>query len=263
MGLEECLEEIVGVLADHFFADVVFIPVGKADSRRLVEPQHIRRFSPAVGVDRGGRSVVVDAARTVFGQQRQGAGASRTTSQPHYKGGVFVDHIFFLFVFVRTFFEHPEEKVFVPIFVVLGSLDIHVPADGFTRSVAKVGRIRTGLVDGFSQLQRLRAEFVEKRPALRIVRCRRRFSGAVRRSAVEDARGEAPGLIGGHAHGRNGGALAPNARLAGIGIARAGTGGFGSLGVAVGFADRSKLVEGMVLAVAGRGAKAIPGRNHR
>ncbi|VEU45334.1 unnamed protein product [Pseudo-nitzschia multistriata] len=311
--LDKGLEEVVGVLSHHFFAAVVLVSVGKADARRLVQPQNVRGLGPAVGVDGGALAVGIDAAGSVFGEEGQGARATRSAGQPDDEGDLFVlDR--FRTRSVPTLFEHPEKEVLVPALVVLscqrpwfgafwnvvvnkfvgrpldidqsvvvvrwisqnehathnkftkrfsvqnqrlvskilqspgagfpfvtqlllfpeklltqrdgmrnfnrgiclthlGSLQVHVPANGFARGVAKISAfLRTLLQDGFSQLvdgAALQPKVVDP-VAVRIARGR---GGA----AVKDAGREALGFLLADTHGGNGRTLAPHARGVGAG----------------------------------------------
>mmetsp|Transcript_24738 Transcript_24738/g.52710 ORF Transcript_24738/g.52710 Transcript_24738/m.52710 type:complete len:300 (+) Transcript_24738:2193-3092(+) len=268
MGLEEGLEEIVGVLPDHFLSAVVFVSVRETNARRLVEPQHVRGFRPAVLVDGGARSVVVDAAGSVFGQKRQRARASRSARQPNNKGDVFVFDGGLFVVIAAALFEHPEKEVLVPALVVLGSLQVHVPADGFARSIAKLGVFGSDLRDLFSQLHGgavLQSEIVGRVRVhlllwwlVFVLRC-----CCFLASAIKDARGETAGFVGRNAHGWNGGALAPNAGSAGVLVDRAGAVALGLFCVAAGLSRQMVRSGRPNIAGAGAGAGAKVGSCQR
>mmetsp|Transcript_10718 Transcript_10718/g.18884 ORF Transcript_10718/g.18884 Transcript_10718/m.18884 type:complete len:249 (-) Transcript_10718:84-830(-) len=49
--LEEGLEKEVGVFRDHGLSRVVLVTVTKSNSRRLIQPQHMRRLCPTVWID--------------------------------------------------------------------------------------------------------------------------------------------------------------------------------------------------------------------
>mmetsp|Transcript_11209 Transcript_11209/g.23224 ORF Transcript_11209/g.23224 Transcript_11209/m.23224 type:complete len:442 (+) Transcript_11209:80-1405(+) len=134
MGLEKSLEKVVGVFAHHFFAAVVLVSVRKADSRRLVQPQNVGSFRPRIWIDLRASTILVHAAGAIFRQQRQRAGASRSSRQPNHKWNVLVLDNVLLGI---ALFEHPEKQVFVPALIVLRSTQIHVPTDGFTRGIAE------------------------------------------------------------------------------------------------------------------------------
>jgi hypothetical protein len=78
LRLKEGLNEVIGILANHFFVGVVLLSVGIAHVGGLIEPQDVSRFRPGVGVDGGGGSVFVYGAGSVFGEEGEGGGAARS-----------------------------------------------------------------------------------------------------------------------------------------------------------------------------------------
>jgi hypothetical protein len=179
---------------------------------------------PTVGVDGRARSVLFDAARTVFEQQRQGTGASRSAREPNDKlhanknkhvtvrsAAAYAGKCTLVGRLPKTYrrigldraalFEHPKEQVLIlAAGVVLRALDINVAGQRLAAIVANVrhfGLRRFGLERVFLA-------------ATKDVRIKAERSGS---GAIKDARGQARGLLGTHAFGRNGARLAPVARL--------------------------------------------------
>mmetsp|Transcript_21668 Transcript_21668/g.53756 ORF Transcript_21668/g.53756 Transcript_21668/m.53756 type:complete len:486 (+) Transcript_21668:830-2287(+) len=181
MGLEKGLEKVVGVFAHHFFAAVVLVSVRKSDSRRLVQPQNVGSFRPRIRIDFCAGAILVHTAGTIFRQQRQRAGASRSSSQPNHKRDVLVLDNVLLGI---ALFEHPEKQVFVPALIELGSTQIHVSTDRFARGITEFSVRRTLLRDFLSELQGLGFAKLEDVVA------------STSSIALKDARGEALGFFG-------------------------------------------------------------------
>lgn len=76
MSLEECLEEVVRVLADHGLTGIILITVTVPNAGWLVQPQHVCSLCPGVWVRRRRLTVVVDRTRSVLSQQRKGTRAT-------------------------------------------------------------------------------------------------------------------------------------------------------------------------------------------
>ena len=130
VGLEKGLQEEVGILRYHGFVGIVFFTIRETNSSWLIEPQNMSCFCPTVWVWTGCFGIVVDGAGAIFREHGQGAGTSRSSSQPENQGSRVVK--------ATAFLIGPEKEMLVlSIFVILASFDVHVAADGFGTGITE------------------------------------------------------------------------------------------------------------------------------
>ena len=176
MSLEEGLEEEVGIFTDHGFPRIILITVAESHASRLIQPQHMRCFGPAVRIQFRCLSVFIDTARSILRQQGQCRRAAGPAGEPNHQWNL---ARIFLFELLVSLFKHPEKEVLITTLVVLGTLDIHVSTDGLAGRITNI--IVASLGDSFRQLM--------SAPVFQLkIKESRAF-------AVKDARREAIGLV--------------------------------------------------------------------
>mmetsp|Transcript_4121 Transcript_4121/g.7090 ORF Transcript_4121/g.7090 Transcript_4121/m.7090 type:complete len:228 (+) Transcript_4121:2490-3173(+) len=109
IGLEELLQEPIGILRYHLFVLVGCLAVGKAHSGWLIQPQHVTSLRPGVWIETGCLAVLIDFTRTIFSQESQAAAASWTSSQPNNERDGCIANI----NITAAFLKHPVKEVFV------------------------------------------------------------------------------------------------------------------------------------------------------
>mmetsp|Transcript_8261 Transcript_8261/g.22914 ORF Transcript_8261/g.22914 Transcript_8261/m.22914 type:complete len:264 (+) Transcript_8261:805-1596(+) len=192
VSLKKGLKEEVSIFCHHGFVAIIFFAIREADTSRLIKPQDMSSFRPAVGVESSGFGILVDRAGPVLGQKSQSRATAGAAREPHNKRSVFGN--------LSPLFKHPEKEVFVfPIFVVLGSFDVHVATNALGVGVANRIFVSSLILFNLEAVGPLFLEMIVGR-------------NARRRGAIKNSFGEHFGLFLADTFTRHGPRFAPRAR---------------------------------------------------